>query len=399
MLANVNVISGAVGANPILGLTGGADIFGIVIKSDGTIHISDVNKFYRLNISTMQASLYYTCSSPLSIWGMAGFNDHCLAPVCNASVSIDIVSNQPFCSDPGVQLKANGTGLNNGSYTWTLPDGSSLAAANITARKSGSYIVKYSALPDTCTSKDTIVLQITKTPASRLGADTIICIGTSVTFQPSDITDITSFLWSNGSTAQQLWTDQPGSYWLRVSNTCGSSTDTVIVTSEKLPDISIGRVFEICEYDTIQIRNLLDAPGYQYTWSDNTSGKFMIAEKPGKYWVNVKNMCGVISDTITVKKKTDNCDCYLYIPSAFTPNRDGKNDLLKVLTNCLVTGELFVYNRWGQIMYHTNDLQKGWNGIQNNVLQLSGVFVYHIKYSYKFRPGIFLKKGTFVLIR
>ena len=61
ILANINVTTGLVSTTPILGLAPGANIFGIVIKADGTIYLSDANKLYKLNIATMQASLYYTC--------------------------------------------------------------------------------------------------------------------------------------------------------------------------------------------------------------------------------------------------------------------------------------------------------------------------------------------------
>ena len=398
-LAAVNVASGVIGSAPISGMLGGGDIYGIVIRSDGTIYLGDANKMYKLDMFSMQATLYYTSKNPITIWGMASFNDYCVAPNCNASVFIDIKSAQPFCTDTGVQLKANGTGLGNADYTWTLPNGNILTNAEITATKSGAYIVKYSIASDTCMSRDTIVLNIEKAPESRLGNDTSLCIGTSITLEPVNTANTLSFLWSNGSTAPKLSIHQPGIYWMQASNSCGFSTDTVIVMQKKLPDISLGSGFEICEYDTLLLKNLHDAPGYNYTWSDHTKGKTMIVQKPGKYWLDAANMCGVVSDTITISKKTDNCDCYLYMPTGFTPNGDGKNDQLKAHSNCVITGELLIYNRWGQLIYHTKDLQNGWNGIYANIRQASGVFVYHVRYTYKYRPGNFVKCGTFVLIR
>jgi gliding motility-associated-like protein len=125
----------------------------------------------------------------------------------------------------------------------------------------------------------------------------------------------------------------------------------------------------------------------------------MIATGPGKYWVDVINRCGKISDTIIVVKKIDGCECSLYMPSAFTPNNDGKNELIKAFSNCPVMGQLKIFNRWGQLVYQTNDLQNGWNGVYNNMPQTTGVYVYQVSYKYIFRPGEFMKKGTFVLIR
>ena len=72
---------------------------------------------------------------------------------------------------------------------------------------------------------------------------------------------------------------------------------------------------------------------------------------------------------------------------------------MKIFSNCGVTGELSIYNRWGQLVFQTKDLRKGWNGIYNNIPQTTGVYIYQVKYEYIFRPGSFHKNGTFVLIR
>ena len=401
LLAQIDITTGGVGSNPILGLPTGANIFGIVVKSDGTIYLSDINKLYKLNITTMQASLYYTCSTPgIYIWGMANFNDYCLSPSCRAKVNISVESNQPYCSDAGVKLKANGTGLNGTQkYLWTLPDATVVDGQTITVTKSGTYLVRYSTIPDTCAKEDFIDIQLTRTPRAKLGADTVLCTGTTITFSPTDTAAVTSYLWQNGSTTSQLLINQPGLYWVEAGNVCGTSRDSVVVNEITFSNVDIGPDREVCEYDTLHIQNLLDRADYTYTWSDNTSGKFMVVPAPGKYWVDVGSACGKISDTIIIRKKIDDCECSLYIPTAFTPNKDGKNELLKTFSNCHVTGELSIYNRWGQLMYQTKDLQKGWNGIYNSTPQSIGVYVYQVKYAYAFRPGTFYKKGTFVLIR
>jgi gliding motility-associated-like protein len=405
ILASIDPSNGQITSSYILGLPGGANIYGIVVKADGTVYLSDVNRLYSLNLSTMQAGLYYSCSTPnLYIWGMANFNDYCMspaaAPICNARVTIDILSNQPYCGNPGVLLKANGSGIiAGGVYKWTLPDGSNLATQNITATKSGIYKVRYSTTPDTCGWQDSLAIQITLPPDSRLGPDTSLCTNSQITFTPTNTTNVTSYLWQDGSTNIQLSTSQPGLYWLQTWNACGSFRDSVIVTHKSFANVDLGPNREICEYDTLHLKNFLDGPGYNYTWSNNSTGKTMIATGPGKYWVDVINRCGKISDTIIVVKKIDGCECSLYMPSAFTPNNDGKNELIKAFSNCPVMGQLKIFNRWGQLVYQTNDLQNGWNGVYNNMPQTTGVYVYQVSYKYIFRPGEFMKKGTFVLIR
>jgi gliding motility-associated-like protein len=186
---------------------------------------------------------------------------------------------------------------------------------------------------------------------------------------------------------------------VETSNACGASRDSILVTQQLRANVDLGPAREVCQYDTLHLKNFLDGPGYSYIWSDNSTAKTMIATGPGTYWVDVTNNCGRVSDTVIIRKKIDGCECSLFMPTGFTPNADGKNDWMKPFSNCPVSGELLIFNRWGQLVYQTNDLQKGWNGIYNNAIQTTGVFVYHINYKYTFRPGSFTKKGTFVLIR
>ena len=405
ILAKINPSTGSITSSPILGLPAGANIYGIVVKADGTIYLSDINKLYSLNVSSMQASLYYSCTTPnLYIWGMANFNDYCLsplaAPLCNARVTINILSSQPYCDDPGVSLKANGTGIiTGGAYKWTLPDGTNLATQSITATKSGIYKVRYSTMPDTCGWQDSIILQITTAPDSKLGPDTVMCTGKQVTLTPNNISNVTSYLWQDGSTNVQLTISQPGLYWLQTWNACGAARDSIIVTQKSLAKVDLGSNREICQYDTLQLKNFWDGPGYSYLWNDHSTNKMMIVKEPGKYWLDVTNSCGKVSDTIIIQRKIDGCECSVFMPTGFTPNKDGKNETMRPFSNCPFTGQLLIYNRWGELVFQTNDLQKGWNGVYNSMMQATGVYVYQIIYNYTFRPGEFVKKGTFVLIR
>jgi gliding motility-associated-like protein len=60
----------------------------------------------------------------------------------------------------------------------------------------------------------------------------------------------------------------------------------------------------------------------------------------------------------------------IYVPNAFSPNRDGRNDELKVITVGITAFKYFnVYNRWGQEIFSTKDASVGWNGGTGNTLQ------------------------------
>jgi gliding motility-associated-like protein len=66
----------------------------------------------------------------------------------------------------------------------------------------------------------------------------------------------------------------------------------------------------------------------------------------------------------------------LFIPTAFTPNNDGNNDDFKVLGNCIATIHLEVYDRWGKIVFKTDDPIQGWNGDKDGSELNGGIYTY-----------------------
>jgi len=79
----------------------------------------------------------------------------------------------------------------------------------------------------------------------------------------------------------------------------------------------------------------------------------------------------------TAKTLSDN----IYIPNAFTPNGDGNNDAFNIYSNAgVITGvDMKIFNQWGQLIYETNNLAKGWDGTYKGKKQPSGVYMYVIK--------------------
>ncbi|MEJ7913960.1 MAG: gliding motility-associated C-terminal domain-containing protein, partial [Chitinophagaceae bacterium] len=89
----------------------------------------------------------------------------------------------------------------------------------------------------------------------------------------------------------------------------------------------------------------------------------------------------------------------LYLPTAFTPNNDGLNDLLKVTPIGIKSfGYLAVYNRWGQLLFRTTNYNEGWDGKSGGLPLGTGTFVYTIQaIDYSGKP--LFRKGTVTLIK
>ena len=100
------------------------------------------------------------------------------------------------------------------------------------------------------------------------------------------------------------------------------------------------------------------------------------------------------------KKVNIYVNCQIDVPTAFTPDGDTKNDILYPL-NAIKAEQLDfkVYNRWGQLIFHTTDWKKGWNGSYNGKLQPSGIYVWTLKYVHRDTNQLISKKGSSMLIR
>ncbi|HXR80796.1 MAG TPA: gliding motility-associated C-terminal domain-containing protein, partial [Saprospiraceae bacterium] len=105
------------------------------------------------------------------------------------------------------------------------------------------------------------------------------------------------------------------------------------------------------------------------------------------------------TDTVSkVLKVLDNC--FIAVPSAFTPNGDGLNDYLYP-NNALKTKDLEfkVFNRWGQAVFESHNWQEKWDGKIKGVLQQTGVYVWFLRYTHLDTGKKVFQKGTTTLIR
>lgn len=164
----------------------------------------------------------------------------------------------------------------------------------------------------------------------------------------------------------------------------------------KNPSLSLGadQCFE--EKDSIVLQATEGYESYNWMNSPVASGSSFTVRKPGTYYVRVSNICGSKTDSITVYKE---CDFPIYVPSAFSPNGDGKNDVFGVPDmnkNNFVS--LKIFNRWGQLIFNSKDAGKGWDGTVNHTPQATGIFVYYVEM--KGLSGKKLsQKGTLLLVR
>ena len=154
----------------------------------------------------------------------------------------------------------------------------------------------------------------------------------------------------------------------------------------------------------VPVQLFVTGGGSQFAWSPKTglsdstlSNPVALPPKSMWYKVTVENDAGCVdSDSVYIKV---NPKPGIYVPTGFTPNNDGKNDLFRpTITKEFDLHEFSIYNRWGQKLFSTSIKDAGWDGRWKGVIQETGAYVWVLR-AIDLRNGEkHDMKGTFVLI-
>ncbi|HSN07657.1 MAG TPA: gliding motility-associated C-terminal domain-containing protein, partial [Hanamia sp.] len=177
---------------------------------------------------------------------------------------------------------------------------------------------------------------------------------------------------------------------------CRSSDTARIETEVPVPAHFLPHDSSICSYRPLELMPLNDY--LNYLWNTNAITKAITVSHPGLYWLQVtdaQNCTG--RDSIILH--AENCVQGFYIPNAFTPNNDGRNDDFKpFLFGPVDHYEFIIYNRGGKIVFKSDNPEEGWNGIYKGVPQDVGVFVWVCEYRFNGKVEK-VEKGTVLLLR
>lgn len=307
----------------------------------------------------------------------------------NQSPPINLGTDKSFCSGDSAVLNA-GNGFS--QYLWN--NGST--SQQLTVHNQGLYIVTGTTAQG-CTSKDSLqVLQVFALPAVTLNPDSTLCTGTTRILDAGS--GYVSYYWNNGSTTQNISINSMGLYAVQVTdyNGCKGTDTTTISRILPLPSGFLGPDTAICSYGNLQLKaqNVYN----RYLWSNGSSSSSITVTKPGVYWLQATDRSNCTGkDSITVNPKE--CLKGFYMPTGFTPNNDGKNDLLKpILLGNILQYRFLIYNRWGQLVFEATNPEKGWNGVYKDAVQDGNVYVWLCNYQLEGEQPK-TAKGTVVVIR
>ncbi len=316
-----------------------------------------------------------------------------------------------MCEGTSVQLQ---TVSNATAYAWTPRLGlNDTTLANPVADPSVTSSYNLKAVLGRCSAYDTVVVIVNPAPVPHAGADVDICYGQSYILQGSGGTQYT---WAPPIYLNTTIGANPVSTPTKTTLYAVSVTDAIgcksLFTDEVQVLVKRSMVVKTFPFDTIahpgdQFRLLAVSPGISYSWSPATGlsstgipDPVVTTGLPGNdmlYEVKAVDAEGCKADgyvRIRVYKGPD-----IYVPTGFTPNRDGKNDLFTPVPVGILRYNYFrVFNRWGQLIFYTNQLNAGWDGKIAGKEQASGSYVWMVEGITK-ENRLITKKGTVILIR
>lgn len=171
---------------------------------------------------------------------------------------------------------------------------------------------------------------------------------------------------------------EPGTY--AVSYTRNNCVTDYTVTVRYIVDQEIGIVgpsLPICAGQDTTLLVVGVPSGRQVNWNTGATTRSITINSEGTYWVSYQAECELLTDTIQIFEDPE-CDLRLFIPNAFTPNGDGRNDLFVIKGNNIQSYELYVISRWGQVVFQSNSIHVHWDGTFNGKPAPSGVYTYKL---------------------
>ena len=243
--------------------------------------------------------------------------------------------------------------------------------------KAGLHLIKYLIKDSFCPDSLVTPIKINALPKFSLGKDTVVCDGST-----ADLIVVApgTMVWEDGSNSNPRTISVAGTYWSEVNNGGCKWRDTIYIKEGLTPQVSLPNDTLICKGSLLQLT--ASWPGATTTWSNGSTGTSIYVASSGTYSVNVTNACGTATDQIIVTLADGFCD--VFIPDAFTPNFDGRNDTFEIIGRGITPTLFQIYNRWGEKIFDNADAKSfKWAGYYRGDLCQEGFYTFIYRYEQK----------------
>lgn len=249
----------------------------------------------------------------------------------------------------------------------------------------------------------TIQTQCIPVAVFDLGQDTALCVGDSLRLANVNGYFEANYSWSTGSTDPSIYVDQPGTYWVEVDLGCGSSIlrDSIEIGELANESFSLGPPRYICEGEEVIVSGP-DCASCGFQWNTGESKRSIVVRNAGIYRLTVQYPNGCEREE-EVEVFNSGCACDFFMPDAFSPNGDDRNEVIRPILNCVLQDYRFtIYDRWGMLVFDSRSPEFSWNGRVDDRNAPSGIFMYSVEYSPLLQGEIkekVYRRGTLVLLR
>jgi len=250
------------------------------------------------------------------------------------------------------------------------------------------------------TKMDSVRVTFVNPPVINLGADTLLCLNDSIKLDGFS-SDAIFYSWNTGDTTSFIQVKDTGVYYVDVYNTGCYSSDTVVVSDyleNDLFDLGADSTYCFFNGDTLYL-NGPTATSYLWQPTGETTPNITVIT-PAIYTLTATKANGCKATALISVKEI--CEPNIFIPTAFTPDEDGINDIFLPNINNVENFNFRIQNRRGQTVFYSEDASKGWDGKFNGIDAPIGVYVYRLNYLAFDAEGSKIKKkilGTITLIR
>lgn len=306
-------------------------------------------------------------------------------------------------------------------FHWYFGDGTSYTGSTPPVHNyadTGVYTITLVMIDSTaCKSPDTLsqtVTLISTRVSANFNMPDSVCLGTVVT-PTSNTVNATSYLWTfadsvtftTGSPSYTFNTVGTFTVTLIASNpgTCnGADTLTRVITVFPTPEANFSFIPISAEENVPTTFTNLSVNATRYSWDfgDGTSSVEVNPvhqfDKTGTYKTCLTAYNSSNCPSIACKEVPADVVPIIGLPSAFSPNGDGENDILYVRGAAIKTLDLKIYNRWGQLIFETTSQAIGWDGTFNGQPQPIDAYGYVLNVSF-IDGSTKLLKGNLTLLR
>lgn len=290
----------------------------------------------------------------------------------------------------------------------------SWSPATVNDQASAVYTFTPDPVPGECLTSTNFIVTVNQkvTPTFNFGSTLTICTGANVPVLPATSTNGITGVWNPATVSNQAsgtYTFTPGAGQCVTSNVTLTVTVTPVATVDFESDTSVTD-------GTVIPANLLSGTpsGVGFTWTNSNTSIGLAASGAGNIpsFTATNKGSGTIKGTITVTPNYNGCagtaksyivtviplEKDIFVPNVFSPNGDGKNDILYAYSNYIDKLEMRIFNQYGQQVQIITDPHKGWDGKYKGTPQPVGVYMYALKATMTDGRTVQLK-GSITLLR